>query len=76
VTVEGAAGTTTGESTATCASGTLVGGGASTSFNGSYQGSIIDSYPSSSNTWSAKAIVTQQGASGSLGVVAYALCEQ
>ena len=74
VKVTGAAGTISNEATATCTEGTLVGGGASTDFVGEYEGAIIDNYPSSSTTWSAKALVTQTGASGELGVTAYALC--
>jgi hypothetical protein len=74
VKVTGAVGSLSGEATATCTEGTLVGGGASTEFSGEYEGSISDSYPSSSTTWGAKAIVSATGASGELGVTAYALC--
>ena len=74
VTVTGAAGSISNEATATCTEGTLVGGGASTDFVGEYQGAIIDSYPSSSTTWSAKVLVTHTGGSGEVGVTAYTLC--
>jgi len=73
----GAVGSLTPASAATCSTGKLVGGGASTSVSGTeFQGAIADSYPSSSTTWTAEAIVTATGSSGHLAVKAYALCAE
>ena len=77
VTVTGIVGTLSGEATATCPTGsTVVGGGASTKFEGTeYKGSVASSYPSgTSQSWIATALVTATGASGDLGVTAYVLC--
>ncbi len=77
VPVTGPVGTLSSEAAADCPAGTtLVGGGASTKFEGTeYKGSIASSYPSgTSQAWIATAVVTVTGTSGDLGVTAYALC--
>jgi hypothetical protein len=67
-------GSTTGNSTATCPSGTkLLGGGANITQGSSLRAAISASYPSNSTTWSATEVVTVSGG-GSAQITAYAVC--
>jgi hypothetical protein len=65
--------------TATCASGTLVGGGANITGNSTsnHMAVVTASYPSATSTWTAIATEVLHFANGSPpSVTAYALCEQ
>jgi hypothetical protein len=72
-----APGTVTGAATATCAAGkVLLGGGALITGTGTAVAAIYSSYPSSTTVWTAQAVVTSSGLSGTVTVQAYALCSQ